>query len=501
MREIISKFTITIYRVMRPATLLIILFLSCTPASAQNWQCVLPNQTNFFTNADHYLRGIRIDSIKTISGNIVLYPYKTARGQYLGDKFTLRRGGSWLGNIITIQPDGTHLFGTYREDTVIIRAQAGVNDSWLLYDDTASTFYEATVTMVDTMTVLGNSDSIKVIKIIAREQNGVRTQDSLNNKEIILSKNHGFIQTIDLYMFPIQGLDLLTMRDIDYFTLKAGAFSFHITDFKNPGKFAIYDFRTGDVFQQYAYNIPSPRDHSEIHDSIISKTIISPSEIEYIIWHYENSYNQITKKTKITQTTDTLNVDIGPLITTTEMPEEWGMTSYIYYNPADTTFCFTGHKYSILTNYIVYKGDSAWAKTLYPCGGANNEYKAGIGRVHYSECVDINAGGPNPVTNMTFVRKNGIPCGAYYNVGIKNITSKNRITLYPNPVTDLLYVSTDIQNISVSMFDVMGHTVFQRTSPSGEMSIDTHQLANGIYFVRLTNDDGYISNHRVIISH
>ena len=64
----------------------------------------------------------------------------------------------------------------------------------VLYDDTASIQYMATLTQADTMTVLNTLDSIKVITLTALDGSTPLPADPLHNKRIILSKTHGFVQ-------------------------------------------------------------------------------------------------------------------------------------------------------------------------------------------------------------------------------------------------------------------------------------------------------------------
>lgn len=77
---------------MRCLTTLLILLCTMLTTVAQNYQCVQPGSKQYFTNSTHYLRGIRIDSTKTIGGVQYLYPFKSPRGKYYEEP--LQPGGS-----------------------------------------------------------------------------------------------------------------------------------------------------------------------------------------------------------------------------------------------------------------------------------------------------------------------------------------------------------------------------------------------------------------------
>src|SRR5437870_5221101 len=101
---------------------------------AQNWQCVQPGVKRYFTNSNHYLRGIRIDSVKVIGTDTVLYPFHTIRGEYFNWPHTTdSNGGSWIGKIIIEKTEGTTLFSNYRGDTIIIKSLAKLSDTWTFY--------------------------------------------------------------------------------------------------------------------------------------------------------------------------------------------------------------------------------------------------------------------------------------------------------------------------------------------------------------------------------
>src|SRR5437868_2872959 len=159
--------------------LLLILVFSSHFCDAQNWQCLQAGVKHYFTNGNGYLRGIRIDSVRTVGSDVLYYPFHTPRGRYHGWSTPPldSMGGSWLGKNVIAKNDGTFLVDNFLHDTVIIKTVAYPGDSWIFYNDTTSLYYKAEVLAVDTMTVLGVIDSIKRILITARNSIGIVTTD------------------------------------------------------------------------------------------------------------------------------------------------------------------------------------------------------------------------------------------------------------------------------------------------------------------------------------
>src|SRR5436309_12088894 len=101
-------------------------FLASYCSSAQNYKPLQPGKMPFFTNGNHYLRGMRIDSVRTMGSDTVYYPYHTPRGYYgCGSWAALdTMGGSWLGKKVIQKPNGDFLFDNMWGDTVLIKTRA-----------------------------------------------------------------------------------------------------------------------------------------------------------------------------------------------------------------------------------------------------------------------------------------------------------------------------------------------------------------------------------------
>jgi hypothetical protein len=474
---------------MRCLTTLLILLCTMLTTVAQNYQCVQPGSKQYFTNSTHYLRGIRIDSTKTIGGVQYLYPFKSPRGKYYEEP--LQPGGSWLGDVIMIAPDGTHLFINHAKDTVVIKPQAAVNASWVLYDDTTTIRYIATLTQADTMTVLNTLDSIKAITITAFDGSTPLTTDPLHNKRIILSKTHGFVQVTDLYNLPFKN-SIWLHDSADYFTAKTGPASlFKLVDFYNPTMNDLYNYNVGDIIQYSTY----PEKTAERITTEHMVTQKQAPAVGHTIYTC-NTWNQIYSLTQMTVTMTipkitSIDANTTRLIDETLMPEEWGQKKYILYDTRDTSFCSGGAMYTIGYNNIEADG---WVNTFEP-PGIYIKYKVNIGLIE-----DVNATASDwRVTRLKYVNRSGAPCGYKETLGVPNV-DKPTLNIYPNPANDVLHVEATVTG-TLYLINTFGQIVHTATLDKGTTTILTATLPAGNYVLKLEGAGTTIPHRMISVLH
>lgn len=69
-------------------------------------------------------------------------------------------------------------------------------------------------------------------------------------------------------------------------------------------------------------------------------------------------------------------------------------------------------------------------------------------------------------------------------VGIDEFELKH-ISVYPNPATDMLYVSIPLTNYSLSVINIMGEVVLNAENKSNVISLELSTLKSGIYFLNV----------------
>lgn len=89
----------------------------------------------------------------------------------------------------------------------------------------------------------------------------------------------------------------------------------------------------------------------------------------------------------------------------------------------------------------------------------------------------------------------------YRNVSVLSVNafSKNVFTVYPNPTSDVIRFSSDRNQIitSAQMYSISGSLVMDISSHDFIDGISISSLDNGIYFMKITSEDG-IETHQII---
>jgi len=490
---------------------------------AQNWNCFVPSTKQYFTNANNYLRGMRIDSVRTNGTDTIYYPFHTPRGinQVLDSN-----AGSWLGGKVIAQTDGTFLFDNIGSDTVIIKTKAGVGDSWIFYNDTSSVYYIANVASVDTATILGVLDSIKTITIATDSAGYLVSTNPISNLNIVLSKHHGFLKTFDLYLFPY---NMGALNDY-FFDMAQGVhgmppyMTLYVVDsmqeftqlsFHYPSQNEIYNYNVGDIITSFTDNVyPSYEVQSNGIDTIASKTLTS-NGTSYTGHEATQSLTIPNQAASFYSYVSYGNgsfhfSDSSLLFDTTKMPEEWNAEYVYYFTSNDSSNCFVSNLYEFDPNSLT---PQAYTPNLFEgCGVDINIYKVGIGAIEsianhgVSLIVDPNGiGCTSEAVSERACRKNGIACGVCPTLGLSVAgvsNSKASFEVYPNPANDELTVKMpDNTTHTISLLNMLGQTVYSLQTQQQETSISLSRLPEGVYIIKVANENGVEMSKKVIIQH
>ena len=498
--------------------LVIFILLGSNLGNAQNFQCLQAGVKHYFTNGNGYLRGIRIDSVKTVGSDFIYYPFLTLRNPYWHGTPLDSNGGSWLGKNVTQTSDGTFLFDNLWHDTVVIKTQAHLGDSWVFYNDSTALYYMANVIGIDTMSVLGVVDSIKKILITANNPSGIVTTDPVDSFQIILSQNNGFVHIFDLYTFPYHKPDTVYYGGFDYYLdyalgnvrsvptpPNARNSIFMLVSLINPTSVQLNDWHAGDVFENsiFVSGIPSDGSYPYVYafDSITGRTV-TPGGIQLTFSGWEAKmhirpfdllsglFNPSLQRPYDTfSTAGTLNFTNNLLIDTAIMPEEFNQLYIQYYLPNDTTQCLRNAYYHFIASEIHNHSGFTEGNPL------SLEYKTGIGQIKYH--WDWAGGSPPEVDDNTLLYyvKNGIPCGHYINpyplnyIEKVNELTKARIDIFPNPATTFITISEQDRITTVAITNLIGQTVYSQEYNADKVQIDVADLPAGVYFIRINGTE------------
>ncbi|MES2703332.1 MAG: T9SS type A sorting domain-containing protein [Bacteroidota bacterium] len=479
---------------------LLILILAASGATAQNYECLQSGVQPYYINANGYLRAIRIDSVRTFADSVIYYPFRTPRGEYAGHPLTLdTNGGSWVGKKVVKLNDGTFLFDNYWGDTVLLKTQANVGDSWVFYSDAGAVYYRAAVTAKDTMSVLAAVDSVKRITVSAYNSSGPLTTDPMNGLEIVLSKEHGFVQVCDLYMFPYHKPDSVYREGLDYYMDRAtrdhmsinesgGAApaiedaTFKMIDFIIPSQDQLHSWNETDMLEsRITKSSPfGPTSTFYVLNTVASKVLSGSITVYTLNGNSFSCTDHLVFPGGCPALTGSgvysTNSTTFPIVSPGFLPEFGVAMRYIFYYPDDTSFCTNSPLYRIIRNGIPH-GISI-LKNI-------KNYKLGIGAV-YSYANDESYNGWEG--EMIYTKLSGNSCGTYVATEITGTDqTKHRIEYRPNPVRDELTITSaeDIEQVVIT--DVIGRVVHSGTPDAKSVRVNAADWTAGLYFVRVNN--------------
>ncbi len=126
-------------------------------------------------------------------------------------------------------------------------------------------------------------------------------------------------------------------------------------------------------------------------------------------------------------------------------------------------------------------------------------------------CSGSGSSGINIITPISTLQVNnllisGVPNGTVFSIficdsvptGIDNLNADNHFSICPNPFNTNLNISTsETQLLELTVYDLLSNKLIQQIF-TNSASINTEQLAKGIYFYEVKNKNGIIKNGKVV---
>jgi len=83
-----------------------------------------------------------------------------------------------------------------------------------------------------------------------------------------------------------------------------------------------------------------------------------------------------------------------------------------------------------------------------------------------------------------------------FGVGIPDVKNNDEVSIFPNPATDILFVTANDSDLKLEVMDYSGRILM---SEKNQSSLNIHQLAAGFYFLHVTDlRSGKTSIHKFI---
>ncbi|MBW6458975.1 MAG: T9SS type A sorting domain-containing protein [Bacteroidales bacterium] len=467
--------------------------------AAQNYQTVNSGKIASFQYLnDHGF--VRIDSV-AYEADSILIPFRNIQDiDY--DCFVID-GTHWLGDKIIIRDDGMNIIMNKDGDSIYINTASSLNDSWTAFHRPGELSIISTLISHDTMSFLGLQDSVKTIGFQVYDSLMNPVNHSINDFTIRLSKNHGFIRTLNFSVFP----DLVPGS----FPVQFGyLIEFDISGLSQPvagiqdfNWMEIFDFQPGDEIHVKWFWKPAleASDYQLLILRYLERTDYPDSVVYQAERIFSRSYYYYGNNT-YTFIHDTIPEIIQPNLIFDKLPGE--VVVDIYFTYALRMYSGTHiAKISPGPDYwLDYYGDTCWYPIIYDGCMTDYAYYKGLGGPYLS-CWFWYA---ENYRTLVYYKKGNEEWGTpLVIVGMDEAKISGNVKVFPNPAKDL--VQFEIRGLSrafgidiyeLHLFDVFGRQVARKDIASEQTILDVSELPVGVYFYRLALGEVLYSGKLVI---
>jgi len=99
--------------------------------------------------------------------------------------------------------------------------------------------------------------------------------------------------------------------------------------------------------------------------------------------------------------------------------------------------------------------------------------------------------------SLVFQKK---PLSAPQPSAVNHISQENSFVIYPNPVNELMYINSNKSGIAVAvdLLDMQGKVLQSKTNDQGILKVNMSELQVGMYFARITDENGVIYTLQIL---
>jgi len=494
-------FTNLINKDMKKTNALIVFFLLLPfYMIGQNYQTVSSGRTVYFTNDTGKIKAIAIDSTE-LETDSVLYPFYNM--QQMSDHCFSKNVASWIGSKIIIEPNGMNLYFNKLNDTIKINTLAKLNDSWIAYQATDNLSITATIIEQSLETFLGLQDSVKTIGLQAYDQNNNPIEHSINSKTLKISKNHGFVKTLNFYLFPDYEAPYFDESLVEWDLV---GLSNPLVGLQNLTWLGVHDYDLGDEIHVLSnflstditddYNISKEKKsiykytgRADFEDSIRYTYTLNQSENIILngvsTWEYINEERTVThKKAPLfdklpgqVSTSDMLTFDY-PMIGSDLKYDIRGYHSFV------------GDEESDCMNELIADGCLA-----------DYQYRRGLGGPYYSCEHAFSLGGD--ARTLVYYKKGATTWGTPLTIStIEGNEQFKVVEVYPNPANEMLIVELNYptNGLFIEIFTIHGTLIAKHPLNSTTNNINISDIQTGLYIYKVSNKSSVLTYNKLVIN-
>jgi hypothetical protein len=473
--------------------LFIIIFIFSQFSFAQNYQTFNHGRIVFFEDESKTVAALRIDSL-SVDTDTILFPFK----MFLPiDDFCFSPNiSSWVGPKIIIKQNSENLFFNNQGDTITIKTNAVMNESWTFYQS-EDLVVVAEVTDWKMQDFLDVEDSVKTISFQTFDKDMNTIEHSICERQLLLSENYGLLSILNFYLFPETDYND-SYEFLPGFYLNLIGMTNPDMGFQNPTMFRVFDFQPEDelhIFEKLEENsgkafqrrtvfqrntILNYLERTDSNDSIVYKV----ERLSYYLNFQSDSTYYIH---------DTIISIIKPDVNFDKLPAEpdrdedlapiWLLKhdGFIFKSDYGDKFQFW------------YQSEDCWLLGYLEGRESYQYYIDGLGGKYFNNLefdVDYFSVHSN---SLVYYKKNGETWGnplIITNVPNESITIK--FSVYPNPTKNYITIlSESSQPLWVEIFDLTGNLVKTEIAHTNEL-LNISSLSKGFYLVRTTDEKGNI---------
>jgi hypothetical protein len=470
----------------------------------QDYQTVYSNRLVLFENSENQIKALRIDSVK-VDADSVFYPFATI--QEISKNCFSPNKASWIGEKVVLKPDGTNLLFNRDGDTITLKTNARINETWIAFQRGNDFRVKATVQSIGLENFLGLTDSVKTISLTVTDQNENSLEHTLNNLKIKISKTYGFIETFNFYFFP----------DIEVHDTQEKLENLSLAGLTNPNVgvqnltwFEVNDFQPGDelhILDESSSWIEHAGDR--IGYAITNKAnykylerIDYTDSIEYIIARKQSIETVYPDSTTFESHNETLKSVFSANPDFDKLPGE-----PIFYDMDSRVYNFQMTNESLIsktdpkTYGNFYSADSiCWGMIMFDGCARNNTYFKGLGGPYYKCTNCCSQGGEE--RKLVYYKKGETEWGEKLVItGVSEIKVNSNLKFFPNPAESFINVSnpSNLKIKKIELIDFSGRIVqMWNANDCAGNKLNIQNISPGVYLLKAETDAGVKSEKLVV---
>jgi hypothetical protein len=353
--------------------------------------------------------------------------------------------------------------------------------------------------------IFGDTDSVAHFQISVSDSFGTLSANKWHGDTIRLSKNHGLIKSPSWYLFPKHeawfqlidqnGIGALKGLNFNYF------YNYSVgTKLETKASFESGYWRPMMGYETI-YNKYDVFKQCEVFDSTISTldTICLRCKVNTKTYHYSdrpnfNGWSQLDSISyKISKSVSLIVNSINAI-----PPPYLKGDKYLTGNEPFKTLIMDskGPLYDPSSSCPYHQIE------FEPTSGSRTTLLQNIGKIYTSASYLSDPGGGNynwSSWDVTYFKSDSIEYGSPgWPIGLDEVVTENRVTLFPNPVQTVLHIQSDEPVLSAHIYSISGTLINSFSSQElVQHQLDLSGLASGIYLLQLQLENR-TETHRLV---